>query len=73
MKAICAYCGKEINKHPAVIEKQEHVFCDRTCAGKYIATHKPRQHNPNFKQFNKLLEFAEIYKENKERKEVAKV
>lgn len=68
MKAICAQCGKVIHKNPAVIEKQENVFCNRTCAGKYIATHKPRQHNPNFKQFNKLLKMAEIYQARREQK-----
>ena len=66
MKAFCAYCGKKISKRPSVIEKQDNVFCNRTCAGKYIALHKPKDGHKDFSTYNKLKIFAELYQTKKE-------
>ena len=40
----CDTCGKEVKRKKSQIRnrQQRHVFCDRTCLGKYVGTHYAR-------------------------------
>ena len=40
----CHTCGKEVKRRKKQIRKskQKHVFCDKTCLGKYLGTHYSR-------------------------------
>jgi len=64
MITICDYCGKTIRKRPAVIENQDHVFCDQQCSGHYIGLHRTNNTGRDLTAYNKIRKLAKLYKAN---------
>lgn len=42
-QSTCYWCGQKIMRYESQLKNKDHVFCSRSCLGKY----RSREHNPN--------------------------
>lgn len=54
----CDYCGKEIERIPARLEKAENNFCSRDCQGKWNSQHKVGTNHPSYTQIEVKCDYC---------------